>query len=63
MEKRKDTFLFYIGNNRKYWWRRTSSNGNIVGSSTQGYASKAYCKENAVRNGYDSNKHITVYEW
>ncbi|KQP52685.1 hypothetical protein ASG40_07590 [Methylobacterium sp. Leaf399] len=34
-------------------WRRTASNGRIVGASTETYASKANCIENARRNGMD----------
>ncbi|PTM40231.1 DUF1508 domain-containing protein [Bosea sp. 124] len=32
-------------------WRRTASNGRIVGASTEGYSSKAACIANAQRNG------------
>jgi uncharacterized protein YegP (UPF0339 family) len=35
-----------------YWrWRRTASNGRIVGSSSEGYVNKADCIANAQRNG------------
>ena len=35
-----------------YWrWRRTSSNGRIVGASSEGYVNKADCIANAQRNG------------
>jgi len=34
-------------------WRRTASNGNIVGASTQGYSNKSDCIANAKRNGCD----------
>lgn len=33
-------------------WRRISSNGRIVGASTQGYSNKSDCIDNARRNGY-----------
>ncbi len=32
-------------------WRRTASNGRIVGSSTQGYSNRSDCIDNARRNG------------
>lgn len=32
-------------------WNRTAKNGRIVGASTQGYANKADCIDNAKRNG------------
>ena len=35
-----DRFEFYLDNSGKWRWRRYSSNGRIVGSSSQGYASK-----------------------
>lgn len=47
-----DKWEFYkdkAGENR---WRRTASNGEIVGSSSEGYSSPKACKENAARNGY-----------
>ncbi|MBC05481.1 DUF1508 domain-containing protein [Thalassospira sp.] len=34
-------------------WRRTASNGNIVGAATQGYSNKSDCIANAKRNGCD----------
>ena len=47
-----DRFEFYLDNSGKWRWRRYSSNGRIVGSSSQGYASKQGCIENAKRNAY-----------
>ncbi|WP_159951455.1 YegP family protein [Rhizobium sp. 18065] len=32
-------------------WRRTASNGRIVGSSTESYVNKGDCIANAQRNG------------
>ncbi|WP_165045837.1 DUF1508 domain-containing protein [Dysgonomonas sp. ZJ709] len=63
MKKKEDTFTFYPDKRGKFRWKRLASNGITVGDSSQGYANKSYCKENAVRNGYDESKHITVYEW
>lgn len=34
-------------------WRRTSSNGRIVGAATQGYSNKMDCIANAQRSGMD----------
>ena len=48
-----DTWDFYKDNEDKWRWRRTSSNGRIVGSSSQGYANKSDCVENARRHGYN----------
>ncbi len=51
----KDKWEFYQDHNEKHhkWrWRRTAPNGRIVGASTQGYAEKEECVENAVRNGF-----------
>ncbi|WP_418549723.1 YegP family protein [Parabacteroides goldsteinii] len=50
-----DRFEFYSDNRDKWRWRRYSSNGRIVGASSQGYASKQACIENAKRNGYKGN--------
>ncbi len=49
----KDKWKFYEDAAGKWRWNRTASNGEIVGSSSQGYASKASCIENAKRNGYN----------
>ena len=32
-------------------WRRTASNGRIVGAATEGYTNKSDCVANAKRNG------------
>ena len=47
-----DHFEFYLDNRGKWRWTRYSSNGRIVGASSQGYVSKQACIENARRNGY-----------
>lgn len=36
-------------------WRRTASNGRIVGASTEAYVNKSNCIENARRNGMTCN--------
>lgn len=48
----KDNWEFYKDNGNEWRWRRTASNGRIVGASSQGYVNKADCIENAKRNGY-----------
>ena len=48
----RDKWEFYK-DARGYWrWRRTASNGRIVGASTEGYTSKMNCRDNDKRNGY-----------
>lgn len=47
-----DRFEFYPDNRGKWRWTNYSSNGRIVGASSQGYVSKQACIENARRNGY-----------
>ena len=47
-----DRFEFYPDAKGKWRLTRYSSNGRIVGASSQGYASKQGCIENAKRNGY-----------
>ena len=48
----EDKWEFYVDNNGKWRWRRVASNGRITGASCQGYANKADCIDNAIRNGY-----------
>jgi len=47
-----DKWEFYKDSNDEWRWRRTASNGRIVGASTQGYKNKQDCIDNAKRNGY-----------
>jgi uncharacterized protein YegP (UPF0339 family) len=52
-----------VGKNGDHWeiyyandgwrWRRTASNGRIVGASSQGYSNRTDCIDNARRNGMD----------
>lgn len=46
-----DLWEIYKDNANEWRWRRTAPNGNIVGSSSQGYVNKADCIANAKRNG------------
>jgi uncharacterized protein YegP (UPF0339 family) len=47
-----DKWEFYQDTDKKWRWRRVSSNGRVVGASTEGYSNKADCVANAKRNGY-----------
>ncbi len=49
-DKNGDTWEIYQGADG-WRWRRTASNGRIVGASTQGYSNKSDCVDNAIRNG------------
>ena len=46
-----DTWTIYKDAAAKWRWRRTASNGQIVGASTEGYVNKSDCISNARRNG------------
>ncbi|HAG1192602.1 TPA: DUF1508 domain-containing protein [Salmonella enterica] len=48
----EDKWEIYQDNKKEWRWRRTASNGRIVGASTEGYSSRYNCVENARRNGY-----------
>lgn len=48
----KDVWEFYEDRNGDWRWRRTASNGELVGASADGYGSKGSCLDNAIRNGY-----------
>ena len=47
-----DKWEFYVDTAGEHRWRRTASNGRIVGASTEGYKNKADCIANARRHGY-----------
>lgn len=47
-----DSWEFYKDNQGQWRWRRTSSNGCIVGASTEGYHNRSDCVANARRHGY-----------
>lgn len=46
-----DKWEVYKDNAGQWRWRRTASNGNIVGAATEGYVNKSDCIANAKRNG------------
>ncbi len=50
-----DKWEIYKDNKNEWRWRRTSSNGRIVGASSQGYTNKSDCISNAQRHGYTGN--------
>lgn len=50
-----DKWEIYKDNAGEWRWRRTASNGNIVGASTEGYKNKQDCIDNAIRHGMDCN--------
>lgn len=47
-----DKWEFYTDGQGEWRWRRTASNGRIVGASSQGYVNRVDCVDNARRNGY-----------
>lgn len=47
-----DKWEFYKDSQSDWRWRRTASNGRIVGASSQGYSNRTDCVDNARRNGY-----------
>ena len=49
---RIDKWEFYVDDKEEWRWRRTATNGRIVGASSQGYNNKSDCIANARRNGY-----------
>ncbi|MEO1530079.1 MAG: DUF1508 domain-containing protein [Planctomycetota bacterium] len=48
-----DKWAFYQDNSGDWRWRRTASNGQIVGASSEGYSSRSACEANARRNGWN----------
>lgn len=46
---KKDTITVYKDKAGEWRWTREASNGNIVGSSSEGYKNKQDCKDNAER--------------
>ncbi len=45
-----DKWEIYKDNGGEWRWRRTASNGRIVGASSEGYYNKQDCIANAKRN-------------
>ncbi len=55
MSGENDKWEIYTDKRGEHRWRRKASNGNIVGSSCEGYTQKAACVANAQRHGMDNN--------
>lgn len=51
----KDKWEIYKDGQTEWRWRRTASNGQIVGTSNEGYVKKSDCIANAERSGYTEN--------
>tara|TARA_R110002073_G_scaffold118918_5_gene259298 strand:+ start:241163 stop:241495 length:333 start_codon:yes stop_codon:yes gene_type:complete len=51
MAGENDKWEIYEDKGGDWRWRRTASNGEIVGAATEGYANKSDCESNAQRNG------------
>ena len=50
-----DAWEIYADKRGEFRWRRRAKNGNIVGSSCEGYTRKIECTANAQRHGMDGN--------
>lgn len=46
-----DRWDIYTDKKGGHRWRRTATNGNITGASSESYAAKSDCEANARRNG------------
>jgi uncharacterized protein YegP (UPF0339 family) len=49
-----DRWEIYSDKAGEWRWRRTATNGRIVGASTEGYVKKSACVANARRHGYEN---------
>lgn len=49
----EDKWEIYEDKSGEWRWRRTASNGRIVGRATEGYKAKADCVKNAEHYGYN----------
>ena len=56
MSETHDRWEFYKDARDKWRWRRIASNGKIVAASTEGYAKRASCMENAKRCGFEGSE-------
>ncbi len=45
----------YQDRSNEWRWRRTATNGSIVGASSEGYVNKSDCESNARTNGMTCN--------
>lgn len=49
----RDKWEFYRDRKGEWRWKRTASNGEIVGAATEGYVRRIDCLANARRNGFE----------
>ena len=56
MAGENDKFEVYQDKRGEYRWRRTASNGQIVGAACEGYVKKSDCEANMNRGPKDSDK-------
>ena len=56
MAGEKDAFDIYQDKRGEWRWRRTASNGNVVGASCEGYKSRADCEANMNRGAVAADK-------
>ncbi|WP_300156443.1 DUF1508 domain-containing protein [Solidesulfovibrio sp.] len=54
-DSKGDKWEVYKDAGDKWRWRRTASNGKIVGASAESYSNKSDCIANAKRNGCTCN--------
>ncbi|MBO0141407.1 DUF1508 domain-containing protein [Agrobacterium sp. Ap1] len=54
MDSNGDTWEIYQSGSQ-WRWRRTASNGRIVGASAESYVNRSDCVDNARRNGMKCN--------
>jgi uncharacterized protein YegP (UPF0339 family) len=47
-----DFWKFYKDCRREWRWEKTTSNGSVVGASSEGYKNKADCEADARRVGW-----------
>lgn len=55
MAGENDKWELYEDKKGEHRWRRTATNGNIVGAATEGYTQKKNCEANAERHGMNGN--------
>jgi len=52
MKKKYNFKVWQNGNNKKWYWNAKALNGEIIGSASQGFASKQSAIRNAGLNGF-----------
>jgi uncharacterized protein YegP (UPF0339 family) len=56
MAGERDKWEFYKDPQGEWRWRRTATNGEIVGAATEGYKNRAMAVKNAMRPAYGDKK-------